>query len=207
MSNDDLDKFISLPRGMVFSTRRLLDSSVGTTLCLQQQVLQTGFPDSELDKCKVVSDDLEVVEVRLRNTQCDRLEQECKTLEIENEQLKNLFQIDNDKAKIHNDEAKIDNVKAKIDNDKTKLDDKFEAVNSFATTMQMLNPSWKEDKRLILQTQDVLKNGFFNGSSALQLENGCSLLDSIFISQVALDMGSSLMQNQTISSGARAAKI
>ena len=34
ISNDDLDKLLSLPRSTVFFTWRLLDSSVGTTLCL-----------------------------------------------------------------------------------------------------------------------------------------------------------------------------
>ena len=39
MSNDDLNKLLSLPRGTVFSTWRLLDSSVGTTLCLPSDLI------------------------------------------------------------------------------------------------------------------------------------------------------------------------
>jgi len=62
-------------------------------------------------------------------------------------------------------------IKHQIDNEQKKIHNKISIVNSFATTMEMLNPQWRDDKRLVLQAKDYLKKGIFNGSSALQLEN------------------------------------
>ena len=54
--------------------------------------------------------------------------------------------------------------------------------------------------RLILQTQDVLKNGFFGESPYLCIQNA-SPLASITISQVAAEMGTRLTLGQAVAVG------
>jgi len=55
MSNDDLDKLLFLPRGTVFSWR-LLDSFVGTTLCLPSDLKYPYLPECRLPHLLVLLD-------------------------------------------------------------------------------------------------------------------------------------------------------
>jgi len=54
MSNDDLDKLLSLTDGTVFPTRRLLDSSVGITLCLPSDLKQPYVSECQLPHSQVL---------------------------------------------------------------------------------------------------------------------------------------------------------
>ena len=74
-------------------------------------------------------------------------------------------------------------------------DNKTTTVNNFVATMQLLNPQWRDDKRLLLQATDYLKNNAFNGSSAPQIENGAPSSESISIGSVALELGVSPLSN------------
>ena len=77
----------------------------------------------------------------------------------------------------------------------------FHNVNLFASTMTMLNPAWKEDSRLRLQTEDWLKNSAFN-ANRLGITNGeCVLTKSISVSQVTTEMGLKFDRGQNIKTG------
>jgi hypothetical protein len=78
-------------------------------------------------------------------------------------------------------------------------------VVTFANTMAMLNPDWREDTRLRLQTEDWLKNVAFKDSA---IANGdVPLTQSISVSQVAKEMGyTRLTHSQEIKIGKLAAK-
>ena len=147
----------------------------GQGVQIQQAVQQVIVPaDSGLGKRKV-QNDLERVEIRLRNLQCDKLE-------LEQEQLKKQFSINNEQLMIQN----------QIENEQKKIDNKFSTVASFSKTMELLDPQWRDDKRLVLQATDYLKNCIFSGSSAQQIENGPAQSESISIGSVAFEMGISL---------------
>ena len=165
----------------------------GQGVHIQQAVQQVVSVDSELGKRKL-KDDLDRVEIRLRNLECTKLE-------IEQEQMKTQFVIDNE-------QKKIDNEQKKIDNEQKKNDNKISTVNNFAKTMEMLNPNWRDDKRLVLQATDYLKNNIFNGSSAPQIENGAAeSSDSVSIGSVALELGFSISNAKAILAGKYAAKM
>jgi len=170
---------------------------------------QVVFPESELGKRKI-QDELERVEIRLRHLQCDQLE-------IEHEQMKKQFSIDNEQLVIKN---RMDNeqlvFKNQTENEQTTRHNKTTTVNNFMATMQLLNPQWRDDKRLVLQATDYLKNTTFNGSSAPQIENGSSApqlengaqsTDSISIGSVAFEMGLALTNAKAVAAGKHAAKL
>jgi len=158
----------------------------GQGVHIQQAVQQVVSVDSELGKRKI-KDDLDRVEIRLRNLECTKLE-------IEQEQMKTQFVIDNEQKKIDNEQKKNDN--------------KISTVNNFAKTMEMLNPNWRDDKRLVLQATDYLKNNIFNGSSAPQIENGAAeSSESVSIGSVALELGFSISNAKAILAGKYAAKM
>jgi len=115
----------------------------------EQAVLQVVLPESELGKRKI-QDEFQRVEIRLHNLQCYKMEMEC-------EQMRTQFSIDKDQLVIKH---QMDNIQKKIDN-------RISTVNSFAMAMEMLDPQWRDDKGLVLQTQDYMKNAIFNGSSTL----------------------------------------
>jgi len=151
----------------------------GQGVHIQQAVQQVVTVDSELGKRKL-KDDLDRVEIRLRNLECTKLE-------IEQEQMKTQFVIDNEQKK---------------------NDNKISTVNNFAKTMEMLNPNWRDDKRLVLQATDYLKNNIFNGSSAPQIENGAAeSSESVSIGSVALELGFSISNAKAILAGKYAAKM
>jgi len=72
--------------------------------------------------------------------------------------------------------------------------------------MAVANPQWQNDKRLCLQIEDLAKNTLFKDTT-LAIANGdqLSLLDSITISQVAMEMGYRLNGGQESKSGKIAA--
>ena len=175
---------------------RLIERAVllpnGQGVQIQQAMQQAIIPeDSGLGKRKI-SDDLEKAEIRLRNIQCDKLQ-------VENEQMEKKFSMDNNQLMIQ----------YQIENDRKKIENRVNTVNIFASTMQMLDPDWRHDKRLVLQAGDYLKNGLFTASSAPQIENGSpgpSESASITISTVAFELGISLKNGQAQSAGVKLAR-
>jgi len=180
-----IERTVLLPNGQGFQIQQ----------AVQQAIIRA---DSGLGKRKI-SDDVEKVEIRLRNLQCDKLQ-------VEKEQMEKKFSIDNNQLMI---QYQIENDQKKIENDHKKIENRFTTVNSFASTMQMLNPDWRRDKRLVLQAEDYLKNGLFIASSAPQIENGSpgpSESASITISTVAFELGISLKNGQAQSAGVKLAR-
>ena len=168
---------------------RLIERGVllpsGQGIQVQQAVQHVILPaDSRLGKRKI-SDDLEKVEIRLRNLQCDRLLLEKDKLLVEIQQMEKQFSIDNEQKQI---------------------DNKFSTVTNFSKTMELLDPQWRDDKRLVLQATDCLKNSIFSGSSAQQIENGPAS-ESISIGSVAFEMGVSLANGKDKTAGKHAAKL
>jgi hypothetical protein len=171
----------------------------GQSVQIQQAVQQVIAPaDSGLGKRKI-SDDLEKVEIRLRNLECSKLE-------IEQEQMKKQFCIDNNQQMIQH---QIDNnqqmIQHHIDNERKKIDNKMLTVTNFTKTMAMLDPQWREDARLVLQATDYLKNNTFNGSSAQQIENGSAESESVSIGSVAFELGILLPNSKATMAGKHAA--
>jgi len=166
----------------------------GQGVHIQQSAQQVVLSDSELGKRKI-SDDLERVEIRLRNLQCDKME-------IEHEQMKKQFSIENNQLMT---KYQIDNEREQIDNERKQIDNKMLTVANFSKTMEMLDPHWKNDKRLVLQATDYLKNNSFKGSSVQQIENGPGESESISIGSVAFEMGISLANSKATAAGKHAA--
>jgi len=83
-----------------------------------------------------IQDDLERVEIRSHNLQCYKLE-------IEHEQMRTQFSIDNKQLmitqKMENEQLMITH---KMENKQKKIDNRMSTVNTFATTMDMLDPLW-----------------------------------------------------------------
>jgi hypothetical protein len=108
--------------------------------------------------------------------------------------------------------------KQRIDNSNQKTENKITSVIRFAEAMTMLDSEWKNDRRVVLQTQDVLKSGFFRDSAAareptpLALGGGdyissCSALASISIAQIALAMNVKLKHGEAVQVGTLARKL
>jgi len=80
-------------------------------------------------------------------------------------------------------------------------------INMLCQIMELTNPNWKEDKRLCLQIQDLAKNtALHTGQNLITNGEQSSLLQSITISQVALEMGYRLAKGQDKKIGKIAAK-
>jgi len=139
--------------------------------------------------CPILDDEKIRLEMRLLEMQCDKLA------------------IENEKQKQENDKQKQDlesvREKHKLDVAQQKNDIRISGIDGvmkFQAALTSLDDTWQQDKRLVLQTQDVLKNGFFGESPLLCIQNG-SPLASITISQVATDMGIRLTMHQAITVG------
>jgi len=79
-------------------------------------------------------------------------------------------------------------------------------LTSFTGIMATLNPSWMQDDRLVMQTQDLLKNTMFTNMGHPCIENGVAAeLVPISVSQVAQDAHRNLTKSQGIQIGRRAA--
>jgi len=113
---------------------------------MSQQVVQRVFlSESELGKRKIRYD-LERVEIRSRILQCNKMEMEHRQSIITH----------------------------KMENEKKIFDNRMSTANNFAATMDLLDPLWRQDKKLMVQAQDYVKNAIFNESSTLELETGGS---------------------------------
>jgi len=108
--------------------------------------------------------------------------------------------------------------KQRIENSNQKTANKIASVLRFAEAMTMLDSEWKNDRRVVLQTQDVLKSGFFHDSTAAReptaLALGCgdsisssSALASISISQIALAMNVKLKHGEAVQIGTLVSKL
>ena len=127
---------------------------------MSQQVVQRVFlSESELGKRKI-QDDLERDEIRSRILQCNKLE-------IENTQLIITHKMENEQSIITH----------KMENEKKLFDNRMSTVNNFAATMDLLDPLWRQDKKLMVQAQDYVKDAIFIRPSTLVLENGGSESD------------------------------
>ena len=159
----------------------------GQGVHIQQAVQQVISADSELGKRKTDAD-FEKVEIRRLNLMCDKMQ-------LENDQLEKKHAMDNDQLE----------KKHAMDN----IANKLTTVNNFMSTMQLLDPTWREtDQRLVLQATDYIKNSIFSASSAPQIENGAAQLsESISISQVAFELGISMCSSKAISAGKNAARL
>jgi len=82
---------------------------------------------------------------------------------------------------------------------------RMNVVTSFITSMSLLNPSWTDDARLRVQTQDLLKNITLKPTTPLLLSDGGPSSSPITISDVAVDMGRRLSHGQLSQVGKRAA--
>ena len=78
------------------------------------------------------------------------------------------------------------------------------SVEKFTKLMDSLNPAWKNDARLRLQTEDMVKNITFN-TQPLITENG-EVDHSISIGQVIKELGFSCNQGDLVSIGRMTAK-
>jgi len=163
----------------------------GQGVHIQQAVQQVISVDSGLGKRKT-DGDFEKVEIRRLNLMCDKMQ-------LENDQLEKKHAMDNNQLE----------KKHAMDNAMDNIANKLTTVNSFMSTMQILDPSWRTtDQRLVLQATDYIKNSIFISSSVPQIENGASQLsESISISQVAFELGISLCSSKAISAGKNAAKL
>ena len=126
----------------------LLPSGQGNQI--PQAVQRVISADSRLGKRKA-ADDLRNVEIRLKTLQCDKLQ-------IEKKQMKKQFDIEN-ATKIINNNQKI-------------MHNEFVNINSFVHAMAQIDPLWRNDKRVVLQVTDFLKNHIFDRSCAQQTEIG-----------------------------------
>jgi len=127
---------------------------------MSQQVVQRVFlSESELGKRKI-EDDLVCAEIRSRHLLCDQKA-------MENEQLIITHKMENEQLIITH----------KMENEKKLFDNRMSTMNNFAATMDLLDPLWRQDKKLMVQAQDYVKDAIFIRSSALELENGGSESD------------------------------
>ena len=163
---------------------RLVERAVllpeGQGIQIQQAQQQIVLSETELGKRKIDDDKIRL-EMRLLNLQCDKLA------------------IENEKQKLDVESVRE---KQKLDVAQQKNDIKISGIDGvmkFQAALTSLD-SWQQDRRLVLQTQDVLKNGFFGESPYLCIQNG-SPLASITISQIANEIGIRLTHAQTIAVG------
>lgn len=98
------------------------------------------------------------------------------SLGIQNEPL-NLLKRKREETAIQREEAEIR--KLEIENNKSR-------ISFFLDTIQLIDPNWQKDTRLLIQTKDLLKNATFNPAAGNLIENGDR---TVTISDVALEMG------------------
>ena len=93
--------------------------------------------------------------------------------------------------------------KRKRELEDTQLHDmKVGIVTKFATTMDLINPNWREDTRLRLKTEDWLKNAAFNHGVPAITNGEEHLNKSVSVSQIAQEMGyNNLKHGQLIKLG------
>jgi len=110
------------------------------------------------------------------------------------------------------EERKITCETRRLDNTNKKMD----MVMKFTDVMSFMDANWRDDRRVVLQTQDCLKNALFGDSAILCAQNPAGnaggahavavavqppALASISISQVATEMRVRLMPGQAVAIG------
>lgn len=78
---------------------------------------------------------------------------------------------------------------------------KLQNVNLFVSTMALVNPNWREDSRLRLQTEDWLKNAAFSTIHAAITNGERAITQSISVSQVTEEMGLRFDKEQNKATG------
>ena len=78
---------------------------------------------------------------------------------------------------------------------------KLSNVSLFATTMALINPNWRDDARLRLQTEDWLKNVAFNSDATQAAITNGPVRQPISVSQVAQELGYRLSRADLIKAG------
>ena len=78
---------------------------------------------------------------------------------------------------------------------------KLQNVNLFVNTMALVNPNWREDSRLRLQTEDWLKNAAFHANHTTITNGDSAVTKSISVSQVTEEMGLHFNSEQNKATG------
>ena len=78
---------------------------------------------------------------------------------------------------------------------------KVNTVSKFAETMALINPNWRDDARLRLQTEDWLKNVAFNSDATQAAITNGPVRQPISVSQVAQELGYRLSRADLIKAG------
>lgn len=98
-------------------------------------------------------------------------------------------------------EDAVDRKRKREREDQELLQLKVSNVSLFANTMALINPNWRDDARLRLQTEDWLKNVALS-SGVGAITNGEAAVDRpISVSEIAQEMGYRLSHGQQISIG------
>ena len=98
-------------------------------------------------------------------------------------------------------EDAVDRKRKREREDQELLQLKVSNVSLFANTMALINPNWRDDARLRLQTEDWLKNAALNiGIGAITNGDG-SQERPISVTEVAQEMGHRLSHGQQIAVG------
>ena len=74
-------------------------------------------------------------------------------------------------------------------------------INTFANTMQMLNPDWKRDTRLRLSVEDSLKTTVLGGNMLAITDGSVPLTQSLSVGEVAQKMGYTLSHGDSVAIG------
>ena len=96
----------------------------------------------------------------------------------------------------------VENYKRKIATEDEDLRaKKLQNVNLFVNTMALVNPNWREDSRLRLQTEDWLKNAAFHANHTTITNGDNAVTKSISVSQVTEEMGLRFNSEQNKATG------
>jgi hypothetical protein len=98
-------------------------------------------------------------------------------------------------------EDAVDRKRKREREDQELLQLKVSNVSLFANTMALINPNWRDDARLRLQTEDWLKNAALNSGVGAITNGDGSQERPISVTEVAQEMGHRLSHGQQISVG------
>jgi len=106
--------------------------------------------------------------------------------------------IENRKRKRELEDAEIQQMRTNTEKNR------MENIKTFNSLMSFYNPNWQqEDKRLVLQMEDLLKNTMLGSAGQKSITNGETMEDHspITLSQVAADMGYRFPKGQDSKAG------
>ena len=98
-------------------------------------------------------------------------------------------------------EDAVDRKRKREREDQELLQLKVSNVSLFANTMALINPNWRDDARLRLQTEDWLKNAALNSGVGAITNGDGSQERPISVTEVAQEMGHRLSHGQQIAVG------